>query len=278
MGLDMRSFLILGLLTALAACGGGGGGGPVGGGGGSTGLIELSNGTTQGTSTIAGTMVDASNSIRTASASLEHQTRVLTSFTAGSVVFTDGDGDSGGTWSDGTSSLTESPNQSGTYSFAGIYNLASPSGSGPVILGVITPTANMPTTGTASYAGEGFINGSNVNTGSIATTSVSTVDANFATRLVDVTFSGFGTAQNFDELTITGASFDAARNTFAGGNLTLRSGGVDVTANILGSGITSDANGTFFGLNGAETRPDEVGGVFVADGTDGTLSGGYIAD
>ena len=180
---------------------------------------------------------------------------------------------------DGTTTLSPSAVQSGTYDFAAIYNLNNAAaGSGPVVAGVITPTDFVPTEGTTAYAGEAFVDGTNITTGAFSTKGSSTVNVNFETGVVDVEISGFTTPPDFDTLQTSGMMFDADRNTFSGGSFVLLKNGTVVTSGVLGTDITSEAAGSLFGLNASETLPDEVGGVFVADGTDGTISGGYIAD
>ena len=284
-------------ILALAGCGGGGtsdlgpGGGGSGGGGGGGGVDTsavtfLSNTTADTTSQLGGTAISSiDNTVLRVSARLPHQRRDLVDFDNGLTVFTDDDeGDKEGLWTDGTSTLSpRSPNS--IYDYARFYNFTTPDaagGSGPTIIGVLTPISGLSNGGSVTYTGQAFIDGTGLATDkAFEATGLSKVIGNFdGSRTVDVVISGLTNSPPFTELTIIGMALDLNNSSFAGGDLKLFGGGSDVTADVMGTSVTSDAEGTFFGLaaDASTEQPDEAGGVFVIDGTDGTISGGFLAD
>jgi len=150
------------------------------------------------------------------------------------------------------------------------------------VVGIATPTASMPTSGNARYAGgaSGFV-----------ITGTNGVDLTDGRSVVDVAFGGGVTvtlddfvgvsqlsgnvvASPVSEMILTNAVI--ADGGFSGGTLSLRdeNGAVDIT----GSDSTTVAQGQFFGVNADGVTPDEVGGVLFSEGRDGTVYGTFIAD
>lgn len=240
--------------------------------------LLFSDATSEADSKIGGNLiVSKSNTIRGISATLRHETRALKDYTDGVVKLTDSDGDESGVWTDGTTSIAPNQAQRGTYDYAAILNQTSAMGSGPLIAGVLTPQKYMPTSKSESYTGEAFIVGSNVNSGGFSTSGTSMVAADFESGMVSLTLNGFNLS-NFDRLEINDMKIRSAEAGFSGGVLKLYAKDVDVTTAILGSGQTNSNEGRFFGLDATKSAPDEVGGVFVGDGSDGTISGGFLSD
>jgi len=272
-------------LTGLAACGGGGGGG----GGNTTpppDYVDFANTTLSVDSTLEGQLLitePGAVEIRALDGSLRHDTRALTGLTDGIRTLDDQDGDDSGTWTDGT--LTLAPDGS-VLTFAQFYSFIDPSGdSGTVVIGVTIDAADVPTTNTTgggvTYSGEARIFGS-ADPGGAATplssTGTATVVVDFAGNDVSLTVDNLSSGLPYDLLTITGMTIDAGdRSSFGGGSLQLFDGMSDETAAILGTNITGDAQGDFFGQD-SNDNPDEVGGVFAAEGDGGEIFGGFLAD
>ena len=155
--------------------------------------------------------------------------------------------------------------------------------------GIVTRVEDVPTTGTASYAGEaeaeiftldvdGFVDDEFELAGGD-----SAVEADFAAATVDVTMNGFtamagdsntNTAAPIDTIQITGMAID--ENGFSGGTLTTSLSGTNV--DITGDNTTTSALGNFFGYDSTESIPDEVAGVLYGEGDRGVIAAGFIAD
>lgn len=178
-----------------------------------------------------------------------------------------------GIWTNGSVTLT--PNTTLTpapFQFVKFYDLAGSSGSGPIVLGVVAAGGALPTSGTAVYNGPGFVDGAYLGgTTTFASSGVSTVTANFnGAGSVDVTIDSFNSGNApFTRMTISGMTLNRTSNSYTGGTISLHDGASDITATTLGANQTTTANGQFFG--------NETGGIFVGTGTDGTLSGGFLA-
>lgn len=277
------------LVLPLAACGGGtttlGSGGVAGSGGGAGGgnstVFALDNSTADATSQIGGhAVVDGGKTIRPVSGRLDHRTRIMRSFTDGESTLASTAEDGTGTWNDGSTALTRSAAQTGSYQYMRLYQLTNAAnGSGPVILGVETPAGAIPRGGSVIYEGEAFVNGATIADGALDAGGLSRVVVDFGNATATATLNGFDTTLPFDAITFSGFAAAAGQTALTGGTLVLRNSGTDVTAATLGSNIEQEAAATFFGIEGGGlNRPDEVGGVFRIDGTDGTISGGFLAD
>ncbi len=150
--------------------------------------------------------------------------------------------------------------------------------------GFVTRTADVPTAGSAQYFGESFVETASTN-GATAFSyygGISIVDVDFAAGSVDVTMGFFNNIQQNGIATI--APIDAVSGTgmtivgasFFGGSWVTLKGGVVV--NITGPGTAVSAGGDFYGYDSAISAPDEVGGVFVMDGSNGLVYGMFVAD
>ena len=69
--------------------------------------------------------------------------------------------------------------------------------------------------------------------------------------------------------TISATGMTIAGNRFSGGTVTTTNGGAAV--NVTGANTTTTAQGAFFGYDAAASAPDEVGGLFLHQGDDGTV-------
>jgi hypothetical protein len=233
--------------------------------------------TTDATSVIAGhRLISNTSSILALSATLDHQTRNLNEFTDGVVSLTDSTGDENGVWTDGTTSATPSDALPGNFEYVGLYNITSPNGSGPAIVGVVTPSAAIPASGTANFTGSGFVEGSTLDGGLISTSANSSFTVNLGTKAAFVTLSSLTGTSEFSQLEITGMTLDATDGTITGGTVLLSSGSTDITGATLGTQISTIAAATLFGIESNATTPAEVGGVFHVSGTDGILFGGFL--
>ncbi|MGB0499000.1 MAG: hypothetical protein ACPGID_11730 [Rubricella sp.] len=284
------SALVLGL-TALAACGGGGGGG---GGGGPVvpppDYIELSDRAENAASTLAAfgifTPDPGDPTIASATGELQHESGTI-EITIEGVTINDTDTDADGEWATGGISLTDLPQAGQSFDYAGFYILESPSGGGPVIIGVPTEAADMPTSGSATYSGESFIQGattfdggSDLDSGGVASVAVDFSGAGSATITLD-SFPG-ADGLPFDSIVISGVTISGGGLDFSSASLALLT---DTPSNIeddvLGSGFILDGDGGFFGPVGPQTGgtgPDHVGGAFGAEGANGQVFGGFLAD
>ena len=279
-------------LMLLTACGGGGA--TVLGPGrtvipGEFEVFALTNTRADTVSTVGGvTLASRDNTVRIVSAGLEHQTGRLLNFTNGLTSVASMEGGGGG-WNDatagGNNTLTLAIESQASLIYSGIFDFTSrnTNGSGATILGVLTPAGTFPTSGTITFEGTGFADGSTASSSqSFSATGVSVVTANFngqSTVGVRIDFSD--NALPFDQIVLSPMVRNGA--SFAGGSVTMFDGGANVTADILGVNPTSNAGGAFFGLDERKTtlQPREVGGVFVGDstvsGTTGSLQGGFLA-
>ena len=77
-----------------------------------------------------------------------------------------------------------------------------------------------------------------------------------------------------DTISVTGMNISG--NGFSGGSATTSNGGSAVT--ITGANTTSNAQGTFFGYDAANSRPDEVAGNVLIQGDSGRVISSFIAD
>lgn len=276
----------------LSACGGGG---PSNLGPGRTvvpsasDVFALTNTTADATSRIGGAaLASETNTVQISTAQLPHQTGNLLNFSISNsaISIADLNETPTGGWSDGNdNTLTISPAQQGNYLYAGIFNFTSlenPESSGPIIIGTLTPSLGLPSRGSASYSGEAFVDGTTAGSAIPFTArGVSTITASFGgAPTVGVVIDALQNSPPFDQIKISGMGLSPSASTFEGGTVSLFLDGNPVTDSVLGAGYSSDASGAFYGLDSTveDFQPDEVGGIFVGDGTEGTLSGGFLAD
>lgn len=273
-------------MFALSACGGGGGGvrtvgggGGGGGGGGSDTPDALTfNATVDDESELVGAMVVTGSTrieTRPITATLDHEIRTLIDFDNGLVRFSDTDGEEAGIWQDADSEHTLTPTNS-SFIYSRIYRLASDTGGGPVIFGVLAPTSVMPSTGDTTFTGIGSVSGAVSEIGTIDSTGVSTVTINWA-GTVDAKIELLA-PQGFDMVTIDGMTLSRNDANFTGGVVTLLEGTQDVTDSLIGIDHTGNGEGGIFGTANENEEPAEVGGVFVLNGSSGTLGGGFLAN
>ncbi len=140
------------------------------------------------------------------------------------------------------------------------------------IVGVTTATADMPTSGLATYSGE--FRGNLGTSGSPTFTTLNwdaDIQVGFAGNGdVDMTFAGSGSSV-IDTIRIQNATISG--NTFSGGTLTTSIGGAPPN-NVTGTSV--DMNGAFFGYDETLTIPAEVGGAMASSGGGNTLNGVFI--
>ena len=218
--------------------------------------------------------------IRNLSGTLTHDNSyALTDFTVGSSVLTDLDGATDGAWTDGTTTVSVySKPFADDYKFSGGFSLSDANGSGPMIVGVLTKPESIPMNGTATFNGDGFIEGSILGGGGtpISSPGISTITANFgAGAKVSATLDGLETP-SFDRIIISNMTISNDGTSFEGGNLSIFNGDEVVTADVMGSSRLFENQGNFFGGNAAGTEPAEAGGVFVMSGSDANIAGGYL--
>ena len=302
-----KTFSLLAATSAcalLAACGGSStGGGSTTGGGTPTPTApsyEVLSSTAATTSTLGGVALRSNNTsgaldIVTTSGTMTHNAG-NTTITDGTYSLTDPDGFNGGnTLTDGTSTITTDTNGlSGTYEYVTIYDQTYTSDGDTYdsagIGGVITSASDVPTTGSATYTGDASGLVVTATQGFDLENGTSTVSADFAAGTVNATMTGFtatdqatGSAATAPIDTISASGMTIAGNSFSGGTITTTNGGAAV--NITGANTTTAAQGAFFGYNGTQTAPsgiiaapDEVGGLVLLRGNDGSVAGRFIAD
>ena len=292
MALKIKSaVLTVAAIALLAACGGGGGPTVLGPGRVATpepGTLQSLNADSGGDSTIAGTSLQTQpgTSITLLSAQLSAQTGNLTAFSNGATQVGDLD-DSNGGWRDDNGNLllvSDALERDGGFTYSRAFNFIAANGpSGPVILGVVTPGSSIPNTGSLSFSGQAFINGGiDGADNSIGTRGTAIVDANFSgSQNVTVTISGFDDPVPFDSITLDNFNIANGGNTFDEGTVTLfDADNNEITGMLLGTVAGNDAAGHFFGIDAVaeDSQPDEVGGMFFAEGTNGEIYGGFLAD
>lgn len=257
-------------------------------------VFALDNTTADTVSKIGGvTLGSSDNTVRIVTAFLEHQTGELQEFSTGSTREITMARNTNGGWDDsGTNtsqnnvlSLNQQSADSLIYSRIFDFTATEPDDSGLTIIGVLTPDIGLPSGGTITYVGDGFVDGVTASTtASFNARGVSNITSNFTDGSVSVEINRFDNdGLPFDRIVISsmemkGAAFDGGLD---GALVTLfLDDGSDVTSDVLGANHTTDAAGAFFGLDSREEdyQPREVGGVFVGDdNTTGTLSGGFLA-
>ncbi len=270
----MRLPMVFFISLALTACGGGGGGNntnPASGSGADAApsLKAFSDTTSTTPSHLTG------HALRTATATgatsqtsqagqFNHATQAAT-MDGGAVTLSDIDG----------------------YEYVKVYTQsASQSGSGfdvnRGILGITAMASDIPSSGTAHYIGaaDAVLVQLTPGAGSYdLTQGTANIAADFGAARVDVTLTDFTAS----ELTFTGATvpidtihIDAmaiSETGFSGGALRLENNGSEI--DILGANGGLTASGSFYGA-ATGPAPDEIGGAFLGQGDDGTLSGTFV--
>lgn len=289
------------LITTLSACGGGDGApvtAPPPGGGDVAGVANpnppnyetlASNAAQSSTVGIVGLESNNSTSaivVTQATGTLDHATGHLTVTSANFTFASDANGfQNPGTTTDGNGNSVTVGGASG---FSGSYDYVVPfnanytvSGTSYDLAGMVggaTDASDLASSGTASYNGEavaGVIDGNGATTLSDGTSLV-TVD--FTTQTVNVVLNGFSTSYNgtgtpsgLTEIQITGMTISG--NSFSGGNVTYIG-----DPNPTGAGSSFNAAGQFYGYDASISAPDEVAGVLLQTGADGTVTASFIAD
>lgn len=232
--------------------------------------------------------------------SLTHDTGSVT-MNDGTYLFVDNNGpDINGNLADGTGAtalyrLGDIGVSFGTYDYVdlvGMYYTIAGVNYGPIgVVGMITDSGDLPVAGSAAYMGEAFANWGAVGGTSVADqikfeNGASTVNVNFAASTAGVTLNNFSNISDgagavvsvvntpFDEVQGTGMAISGAH--FSGGAWVTLKGGVVV--NVVGAGVTTTSDGTFFGYDPSISAPDEVGGVAYIDGSTANVVGLYLAD
>lgn len=266
-------------------------GGAGGGGSDNIGSYELFKSSAAKTSTLNGTAQQiggsaTSRKLLNVSGSLTHNTGSITVKDA-TYTLTDTNGaNANKVISDGTSSLTYSPDFSGDYQFAAPYfqtykdDTISYDVNG--IIGIATKTSDIPTSNSAIYNGEAQAIIITPTSGFDLKSGKSEIVANFATAKVTATLNGFTSTDQttglpdfapIDEIKITDMSISG--NQFSSGTISTTLDGKAV--NLIGTNSTSTAQGSFFGYNNTDKTPGEVGGHILSYGDAGIISGSYMA-
>lgn len=216
----------------------------------------------------------------------DHSTRA-TAVSDGIYILVDANGfDAAGRLTDGRSTLALGPSASNYTSlrtFDQSYSVNGVSYDSFGVLGVVTRPGDIPTGGEATYRGSSDVIIITENEG-FSVTGNSTVVARFGgSGSVDVTIDNFATTDMrtgspttapIDAITVR--EMTIADGGFSGGTLATLRNGTPVA--ITGANTTGVAEGVFFGYDPALSQPDEVGGMILMQGADGTVLGNFIAD
>ncbi len=299
------------VVLTLSACGGGlvgqaitggsGGGGSTGGGssggtgGGSTAtyasLTDATH-TTPITLRASGLLTNVSDgtiSVDNGTGSLVPNTQSLT-ISDGVVTLTDTDGpNSAGVFQDasGATFAASTTLDTSSYDYLALGNLNYTSGGTTYDVAIVygartTPADLAAASGTVTYSGSATASAVSSTGNSYALNNgAATIEVDFGGDSVDVTLdnftvldgtTGLPTTAPFDTISIDNMTI--ASHGFEGGDITTTNGGTIVL--FAGPSPVNSADGGFFALDG--TTPDEVGGVFLSDGSAGTVQGIFIGD
>lgn len=152
------------------------------------------------------------------------------------------------------------------------------------VVGIGAEQSSMPTSGTASYSGDTYVDVYNSSTANeVFQTGTAQVNVDFAgAGDVDITLDNFSsvefgtdtsTPNLVDQIVISDATISGIA--LNGGSISTTSGGIDSTSTYA-NGAFSHA-GYFFGpVEGV--GPDELGGTFLVYGDNGAIIGMYFAD
>jgi len=155
--------------------------------------------------------------------------------------------------------------------------------SGLIAYGVETKTADLPTTGSATYTGDAeayvVFNKDPGNDYHSLENGKSNVAVDFGKGTVDATLNGFTVSgvnpENHNyEIELTDMKIEG--NGFGGGEFVITDNGTDLD---LGQNPTGKSWGHFYGYDNDKNIPDEVGGIFAVSAANGTsVQAGFIAD
>lgn len=205
----------------------------------------------------------------------------------GDYLLVDGNGfDDAGRLTDGQSTLSLRPaasNYTSLRTFEQIYTVNGVSYDSVGVLGVATRPEDLPTEGSATYRGTSDLiiiaqgQGFSVAADSKVVASFSgsgsvnvTIDRFVTTDLM----TGDASTAPIDEIRVTGMSISDGG--FSGGTIqTLQR---DEAIDIIGADPSAVSEGVFFGYDATLSQPDEVGGMILMTGRDGTVLGSFIAD
>ncbi len=262
---------------------------------------------TSGDSTLGGVIATEEGSVNIAmnaiTGSVSHVTG-STSLNAGPLAMVDADGPAAdGSLISGTNNLYNYTYNtgatvaffSGSYQYVAAFNGNYISGGNVYNVlggtyGVVTGTSDIPNAGTAGYSGEagGKYNysGAAGTIYSYLTAGESAVSADFSANKVSVTMNNFTaldtvgapiTQDVFDEVRLTNMS--VLGNSFSGGNIAFYKNGASVSYDtVIGSNINALTGGNFYGYDSTIGAPDEVGGVVIQEGIQGTMHLVFVAD
>lgn len=151
------------------------------------------------------------------------------------------------------------------------------------VIGIGTLPEDIPVSGTAQYTGpatgliivsEGaydLLNGTSNFEVDFSTSEIGLELTNFEGR---DHFTGGPVALPIDLIRVSGITIE--QNTWGGGGISTFQGATSI--DLVGSNPTSNTGGAFFGFEGSNGQPAEVGGVFVLEGEDGFVTGSFIAE
>lgn len=161
--------------------------------------------------------------------------------------------------------------------YNGEYRIGSATHSAEGVIGIVTADGDMPSGGTATYAGVAVGSGATVSGGSfelLSGNAAALVDFDGGTlSLLADGFADIGAP--VDEVRVTGAIIDGA--IFGGGAASLWNDGASAEG-ILGANVQSQFGGGFYGYDDALDVPDEVGGLLLKAGDDGYVALYFAAD
>ena len=144
------------------------------------------------------------------------------------------------------------------------------------VIGTATDATHMPQNGSAIYNGHTVVTVNDLSSPASATTAPTTVSVDFAQASVDVSVTGVNLAFNGSTInTIESDNMTIDGSAFSGGTVTINGNAMDT---VLGTNAGSEAQGQFFGYDATLAGPDEVGGVFLLGGTNGLVTGQFLAD
>ncbi len=203
----------------------------------------------------------------------------------GATVITDPSGNytTTGTITDGSSTLNGNTSF-GTYDYvtyySGSYNNGGTTYSATGQAGVVTATADVPTSGTANYSGDavvsyGVADGATIRTGALYGNSSAAV--NFGAGTVNASLTGLTpTSGNPDLDQVELSNMSISGNQFGGGSMTTSLSGAPV--DLVGANASTGIAGNFYGYDTSNHIPDQIGATAMKEGDSGAIIATFIGD
>lgn len=149
------------------------------------------------------------------------------------------------------------------------------------VVGFATDIANVPTAGSGTYHGEAWVRfesrASTVNIGTAYGDVAAVTD--FDLGVIDLTISDIDDGANNTQVPVDTIKFlglDIDGNVITGDSYQATIDGAPLEPS--GAGSEAVIKGNLFGYDASVSGPDEMGGIFVIKGVDGTLDGLFGAD